>query len=209
MEMKIKICGMRETGNIKEIAALNPDFMGFIFYERSPRYVGDMDMTVTKTLLPHICPVGVFVNETTNKIIDLCVGYGINTVQLHGNESATQCAMLKQSGFSVFKAVGVNNETKWDSLTEYSDNVDAFVFDTATTTHGGCGIKWNWRLLDKYALKTPFLLSGGITPDDISNLLAIKHPALMGVDINSRFETRPGVKDILKTSAFITSLRKI
>lgn len=207
-EMLIKVCGNCIADNIADVASLTPMLMGFIFYEPSPRSAIGLDPKVVSTLPPFIRPVAVFVNETEKTISDTATRYGIKIVQLHGNESPELCKSLKAKGFVVFKAIGVSDDTDWSEIKKYSDSgVDLFVLDTATPTYGGSGKKFNWNRLESYHLPTPYLLSGGIGPDDVDNIVDAMRPGMAGIDINSRFESSPGVKDISTLTHFILSLR--
>lgn len=203
----IKICGMKEPDNIRRVAWLTPMLMGFIFYEKSPRYAGNLDTEVVKGLPKFIKPVGVFVNTDPEEVEETCNKYGITTIQLHGEESPEECRELKEKGFKVFKAFGIRPPFNWEDLREYEVAVDMFVFDTFCQAKGGSGRKFDWALLDDYPLSTPYLLSGGIGPDDTDKILKAMRPKMAGIDLNSRFETEPGVKDIHKLTHFILSLR--
>lgn len=204
----IKVCGMADADNIACVARLTPMMMGFIFYEKSPRYAGRLPEEAVKSLPDFVNPVGVFVDEETEAVIDTCKRYGIGIVQLHGHESPEQCRELKEAGFTVMKAFGISGETDWQEIAPYEGVADLFVFDTATPSKGGSGRKFDWSLLDSYPLATPYLLSGGIGPDDKDAVIGAMRPKMAGVDLNSRFETSPGVKDIKKLTHFILSLRK-
>ncbi len=207
-ELAVKVCGMRQAENVAQVALLAPTLMGFIFYPRSPRYAAGMPPAVVRGLPASIRPVGVFVNAPTEEIVSVCRDYGIETVQLHGGETPEQCRELKAAGLSVFKAVGVDADTSWEELRPYCGDVEMFVLDTKTAAYGGSGKKFDWGMLDDYPFDTPYLLSGGISPDDLGDILAGMRPMMAGVDLNSRFETAPGIKDISKLTKFITTLRK-
>ncbi len=207
-DMMIKVCGMCDAANIAQVSALAPTFMGFIFYPRSPRYAGGLAPSVVAALPKTIRPVGVFVNETNSTVQTICKDYGIEIAQLHGAESPAQCKDLKAMGLTVFKAIGIDRHTRWDDLRPYCEAIDLFLFDTKTTLYGGSGAKFDWQLLDDYPLPTPYLLSGGISADDVDNVVAAMRPMMAGVDLNSKFETEPGIKDISKLTQFILSLRK-
>lgn len=207
-DMMIKICGMRDAGNISAVAALTPMLMGFIFHDESPRDATGLDPEIIKSLPPFIRPVGVFVNKSNDEIMSMCNRYGINIVQLHGAESPAQCRALKACGMTVFKAVGIDCNTDFSRLHEYDTTVDMFVFDTKSTKHGGTGEKYDWRLLEAYDMDIPYLLSGGIGPEDTDAIIEAMRPGIAGIDINSRFESAPGIKDLNKLIKFILSLRK-
>lgn len=204
----IKVCGMKDEANIRSVACLTPLLMGFIFYRHSPRYAGDLNPEVVKTLPRYITPVGVFVNEDTDEVERVCTRYGITTVQLHGSETPGQCHVLRERGFTVLKAFGIDENTGWEEMKPYEEAADMFVFDTKCGSSGGSGRKFRWSILDSYPLSTPYLLSGGIGPEDSEAILAAMRPKMAGVDLNSRFETSPGIKDIDKLIHLILSLRK-
>jgi phosphoribosylanthranilate isomerase len=209
-EMMIKVCGMREPQNIAHVAALTPMMMGFIFYDKSPRYVGNLDPEIVRSLPAYVTPVAIFVNKSVDNIVEICNRYGITTVQLHGNESPQTCKALADKGFTVFKATSLTTKSDVARLKAYEGIVTLFVFDTKGTggAKGGTGMKWDWSLLDNYKLSTPYLLSGGIGVDDVDKVVAAMRPGMVGIDLNSRFETAPGVKDITLLTRFILSLRK-
>lgn len=209
IERMIKVCGMADADNIRQVGSLTPMLMGFIFYEKSPRYAGNLPVEAVASLPDFVNPVAVFVDASIERITEICGRYGIKIVQLHGNESPELCRQLRRLGYTVLKAFGLDESVDWQELAPYDDDAaDLFVFDTKTAAHGGSGIKFDWSLLDSYPLETPYLLGGGIGPDDTEAVISAMRPKMAGVDINSRFETSPGVKDIRKITHFILSLRK-
>lgn len=193
--MKIKVCGMKHPENIKALAGLKPDYMGFICYDMSPRYIADLPAEVLDTVPESITKTAVFVNEGADKINDLVNQFGFNAVQLHGSESPAFCNALRDK-VTVFKAFGVDDDFDFAQLNNYVGQVDYFMFDTKTTGHGGSGKTFNWEILNKYQLDVPFFICGGLSPENIATVKEIKHPAFYGVDLNSRFETEPGLKNI-------------
>ncbi len=193
--MKIKICGMREDDNISMVASLNPDYMGFIFYAPSPRCCSGIDPEVIAGLPRSIEPVMVTVDMNEDDIIRHADKYGFRTVQLHGNESPDMCWSLREHGFKVVKAFGVRSADNIGAMQKYLGTVDVFLFDTASAAKGGSGKKFDWKILDSYNLDVDFWLSGGIGPDDAEVLKGLKHPKFSAIDLNSRFEISPGVKD--------------
>jgi len=195
--MKIKVCGLREAGNIEAVAALKPDYMGFIWYTQSPRYVYRLPEDILRALPASIIKTAVFVNENIDIIKVLINQFDFNAVQLHGQESPETCAELKQD-VQVLKAFGVDEHFDFTQLRAYVGKVDYFLFDTKTEKHGGSGRIFNWDVLNEYQLNVPFFLSGGLSLDNLKEIKNIKHPAFYGVDLNSRFETAPGMKDITK-----------
>ena len=195
--MKIKVCGLREAGNIEAVAALKPDYMGFIWYAQSPRYVYRLPEAILRSLPANIVKTAVFVNEHIDIVRALIHQFDFNAVQLHGQESPEYCAELKQE-VQVLKAFGLDEYFDFEQLKAYVGKVDYFLFDTKTEKHGGSGKIFNWDVLNEYTLDVPFFLSGGLSLDNLAEIKNIKHPALYGVDLNSRFETAPGMKDIKK-----------
>ncbi|MDE5970182.1 MAG: phosphoribosylanthranilate isomerase [Muribaculaceae bacterium] len=205
--MIIKICGMRYPENIDEITPLMPMMMGFIFYPGSPRDATGLDESVVKNLPAYIRPVAVTVNKTYDEIIYLCEKYGFKIVQLHGEETPELCQRLKDAGLVVFKAIAVGDSFDRSLLDRYQKSVDLFLFDTKSDKRGGSGKKFSWNLLDSYDLDVPYLLSGGISPDDAEAVIDAVRPGMAGIDINSRFEDTPGHKDLEKLIKFIVKLR--
>lgn len=195
--MKIKVCGLKYPENIQSVAELAPDYMGFIFYNKTPRYAGGLLAGTLSELPQTVIKTGVFVNESLPVINLLIDEYGLNAVQLHGSESPEFCAALKGKTH-VIKAFGINEDFDFEQLKPYAGQVDFFLFDTKTPIHGGSGKTFDWALLDKYQLNVPFFLSGGISLDNLEEIKKIKHPQFYGVDLNSRFEAEPGLKDIRK-----------
>ena len=204
-----KICVMRDADNIREIASLSPDYMGFIFYDTSPRSAICMPQSNLSLLSSATRPVGVFVNESTETIHAICNAYGIDTVQLHGAETPLFCRELQSRGLHVWKAFGLDNSFDFSSLTPYKDAVDMFVFDTKTSAYGGSGQRFDWNILDRYTLEVPYMLSGGIGPESTDDVLrSLSRPHLAGIDLNSRFESSPGFKDSEKLTNFALTLTK-
>jgi phosphoribosylanthranilate isomerase len=193
--MKIKVCGLKFMGNVEAVAALNPDFMGFIFYNRSPRFIDEVPGETLKNLPSSIIKTAVFVNETADTINTLIDQYHFNAIQLHGNESPDFCNSFRDK-VNVIKAFGVNEGFDFDQLIDYTDKVDLFLFDTKTEVHGGSGKTFNWSVLDQYKLNIPFFLSGGLSLDNLEEIKSIRHPQFYGVDLNSKFEVSPGNKNI-------------
>lgn len=188
---------MKFTDNIRAVAALQPDYLGFIFYPHSPRFVGyEVNTELAELRLP-AKKVGVFVDKDFSTIKNLIQTYHFDAVQLHGNESAETCAALKKS-VEVIKAFGVDENFDFNQLKAYENSVDYFLFDTKTVVYGGSGKSFDWHVLEKYQLDVPFFVSGGLSNENISSVLQFKHPALYGLDLNSRFEDEPGVKNIEK-----------
>lgn len=200
---------MKIEDNIKKISSINPDYMGFIFYSPSPRNAIGIKSDIIRNLPSQINPVAVFVNSPYKEIIQITSGYGIDTVQLHGEENPEFCAKLKAEGFKIIKAFRVkknSSDETWSKLTPYENNIDFFLFDTAGKEAGGNGEKFDWSLLNSYNLSVPYFLSGGIGPEDIDKLLCLPERCI-GIDINSKFEMSPGIKDPEKLETFIRKFR--
>jgi phosphoribosylanthranilate isomerase len=195
--MKIKVCGLKQPENIKAVAALKPDYMGFICYDRTPRYIDSLSSEALEIIPINIHKTGVFVNETIDNINARIEQYGFDTIQLHGDESPEFAAVFKGK-VTVIKAFGVDNDFDFGKLNAYVANVNYFMFDTKTSIYGGSGKAFNWGILNNYTLNIPFFLSGGISLDNIEEVKNITHPQFYAVDLNSRFEDEPGLKNIQK-----------
>lgn len=195
--MQVKVCGLKYEENIQEVANLKPNYLGFIFYKRSPRYaVEELSPIQTSNLDNNLIKVGVFVNEEYQTIKQICLDFQIYTVQLHGSESPAFCRRLRQSGLTIIKAFGIHKDFDFEDLKPYSNVCDFFLFDTKTSEHGGSGKQFDWDLLNKYQLSIPYFLSGGISLNDLNEIKNIKDENLYAIDINSQFEIKPGLKDI-------------
>ena len=198
--MKLKVCGMKY--NPAEVAALEPDYLGFIFWEPSARYFDIGPSNVPRGSER----VGVFVDAALEEVINRVFEFELNAVQLHGSESPDYCSELKNllvanelSNISVFKAFAVDENFDFSRLNAYDEVCDYFLFDTRGELPGGTGKRFDWNLLRDYKLSKPFLLSGGIGPDDAEALLEFfnrpEAQNCMGIDVNSKFEIKPGLKD--------------
>ncbi len=189
---------MRNPDNIQALAALKPDYMGFIFYDKSKRYAGSLSALFVNGLPAEIKRTGVFVDEEINEVLLSVQEYGLNALQLHGAETADYCRDLKAllPGVEIIKAFGISEGFNFGSLAAYVSFVDYFLFDTQTPDHGGSGKTFNWKLLDEYNLDIPYFLSGGIGPESLDELTSINDTRLYAIDVNSRFELEPGLKDI-------------
>jgi phosphoribosylanthranilate isomerase len=205
--MKIKICGMRIPENIAKVAALKPDFMGFIFYPKSPRYAEPMDIASLNALPSTIKKIGVFVNENLENILTIAYKYKLDGLQLHGTELVDMCSKLKKAGYIVIKAFPIAEAYNFKVTKDYEGACDYFLFDTKTDAYGGSGLKFNWTMLDEYKGGTPFLLSGGIAADDAEAIMKIEHPKFAGIDLNSKFEIKPGLKNVEALREFLKELR--
>ncbi len=196
---------MREPDNILEVAALRPDFMGFIFYSQSPRCV-PIDFTIPAEFPSSIKRVGVFVNEDFEKILSIVQRYNLDFVQLHGDESVAMCVELKEAGVSVIKVFSIGPDFNFEKTLPYKEAVDFFLFDTKGKFHGGNSLAFNWDLMKQYDQEIPFFLSGGISDENVKAVDKLKGMNLHAVDINSSVERHPGLKDVNKVKDFIEIL---
>ena len=202
--MIVKVCGMRDAENIREVEALGVDWTGFVFHRTSPRFVGE---------LPDYLPqrakrVGVFVDETEEQIMETVQLFRLDMVQLHGHETPDFCTRIRSKGLKVIKAINVQNRFPSEEVSFYEGACDYFLFDTKTPLPGGSGQKFDWSSLSAYRGTTPFLLSGGISPDDADRVEAFVHERCIGIDLNSRFETSPANKDIHLLQSFIDKIKR-
>lgn len=194
---------MRDGENIRAVEALGVDWIGFIFYPPSKRNVD-----IVPSYLPKEAKrVGVFVNESIETIVDKATLFSLDIVQLHGDESPQLCQQLMNKHIKVMKAFGVATTFPAEKIAQYEDTCDYFLFDTQTSAYGGSGRKFDWNILQHYQGNTPFLLSGGIGPDDISDIQKFSHPLSVGIDINSQFELSPANKEIQSIQQFLKSLK--
>ena len=193
----IKVCGMRETDNIREVEALGIDMMGFIFWPKSSRYVSERP-----AYLPQRAQrVGVFVDEDVEQTRRTAADYALDYIQLHGAERPAYVGQLRE--WRIIKAFNIATVHDFAQTKPYEGLVDYFLFDAKGKSVGGNGEKFDWDVLQAYAGGTPFLLSGGIGPDDAERVKAFHHPQCVGIDLNSRFEKEPGLKDIIKLKTFL------
>lgn len=208
MSIKLKVCGMREPDNINALSALMPDYMGFIFYDRSKRYIGNMDPELTESLPASIKATGVFVNEDIENVLSAIRKYQLKAVQLHGTESPAYCSNIRteRPEIELIKAFGVNESFNFEQLNNYVNKVDYFLFDTQTPEHGGSGITFNWQVLENYQLNIPYFLSGGIGLEQLSEIHGIVDTRLYAIDVNSRFELAAALKDIDQLTRFKNEL---
>ena len=243
--MIVKVCGMREPENIRDVAALGVDWIGFIFYPKSPRYVSQIRSragiipdysvfmkheelsskelssketsskeTSSKEMMRQIKRVGVFVDDMPQNIITRAVNYELDIIQLHGSESVIMIDNLRSTlapsirkGIKFMKALSISTAEDILRYKEYEGHVDYFIFDTQTPLVGGSGNHFDWNMLDAYDGNTPFILSGGVGPDDAERVLSIRHPMFAGIDLNSQFETAPAVKNVDALKAFLAKIR--
>lgn len=208
MKPLLKICGMNH--DIAEVAALQPDYLGFIFYEKSPRY---FDKEVIASLPLGIKKVGVFVDEKISKILYLVKKHVLDIIQLHGNESKEYVMDLQEhllfSEVLVWKAFSLDDNFDFSKLSIFENKVDKFLFDTKGKEKGGNGFTFNWEILKNYTLKKPFILSGGIGLDEVETLKELLKTDLPihAIDVNSKFETEPGMKNVSALKQFIEILK--
>lgn len=219
--MKVKVCGMRDQENISDLIALPIDMIGFIFYPKSKRFVGDnkgLDKWVVKHKedFEEIQKVGVFVNAELEAILNAVHDYQLDFVQLHGTESPEYCAEITSlwrvstlRKAKLIKAFQVDDDFDFTSTEPYSAFCSYFIFDTKGKDFGGNGITFNWEVLDNYNGVTPFLLSGGIDLGMEDEIRSLTHPQLVGVDINSKFENEPALKDITKVNLFLQKIKQL
>jgi phosphoribosylanthranilate isomerase len=196
---------MRDAQNISELMELSPDYVGFIFCAKSPRDVGDdFPFADFQQVTPPSKKVMVVVNESVDFILSKLEQFPFDAVQLHGTESPAFAQELKEKGkVEVWKVFSVDSDFDFDKTLPYEDIADFFLFDTKGKEHGGNGIAFDWNVLDRYNGQTPFLLSGGIGPENIADASNIRHPKLYGIDVNSRFEIEPGLKNIEKLKTIL------
>jgi len=209
--MKIKVCGNTDLKQLEELDNLEIDYAGLIFYEQSPRYVSKKLLGKdVRNLNLSIPKVGVFVNASEEEIMKQIEDFGLDIIQLHGDETASFCNRISDH-IKVIKAFRIADlETNIDWLVnEYEEVCDYYLFDKESAgLYGGTGKKFNWELLKKSNVKKPFFLSGGISSNDADALKKFEHPFFYGVDVNSRFEIEPGIKDLKLIKQFVTYLRK-
>ena len=193
---------MREAENIREVEGLGIDLIGFIFWPKSSRYVSERP-----AYLPTNCKrVGVFVDEDIEVVKEIAHDYALDYIQLHGHESTAYCAQLK--GLKLIKAFNIATAKDFEQTKSYEKLVDYFLFDAKGKSVGGNGTKFEWSVLDNYHGPTPFILSGGIGPDDATSIRRFHHPRLAGIDLNSRFELAPSLKDVTALQKFLNELNR-
>ncbi len=208
MLAKLKICGMKDPANIADVATLQPDYLGFIFFPDSKRYVADLSVDILKAIPESIIKTGVFVNEQLHKVQETALKYDLRAVQLHGDECPNYCNALKKlnPSLKLIKAFGVSEDFDFAVLDAYQSKVDYFLFDTQTPAYGGSGKLFDWNLLKGYTLKIPYFLSGGIGLENAVELEQLNDSRLHAIDVNSKFETQPGLKDVNQLNLFKTKL---
>lgn len=203
MRLQIKVCGMTDGNNIRQVEELGVDFIGFVFHAASPRYIHKLP-----SYLPRRAQrVGVFVDHTQKEVEQMVSRFGLNAIQLHGHESPAYCRHLRSSlGLTIIKAFHLSDPDDLKIAQAYEGLCDYYLFEPQTEQPGGSGRGFDWDWLANYNGPTPFLLSGGIGPDSLESLSRFHHPCLQGIDLNSRFEQIPGLKDIERLKKFIQEL---
>jgi len=204
-EFNLKVCGMTESQNIRDVESLGVNLMGFIFWPKSKRAVREKPVYLPQQAKR----VGVFVDETIPNICSIADDYGLDLIQLHGNESPVYLTNLRRElhqDVRIIKAFNIATAKDLSQTLPYEDAADIFLFDTKGKMVGGNGEKFDWTVLCHYKGDVPFLLSGGIGPDDAGRVREFTHPKCIGIDLNSRFESTPGIKDVQKLKTFLTAL---
>lgn len=207
MELKIKVCGMGSPENILDVAALKPDYLGFIFFEKSPRdfkgIIPDLSSSIIKT--------GVFVNATIEFVQEKIKQYSLQAIQLHGQETPEYCQQIKEIDVEVFKVFSIKNDFDFNQLKPFESVVDYFLFDTKGEQPGGNGYVFDWSVLKDYTSKIPFILSGGIGLDEVDAVKQILKSDLpvYALDLNSKFEREPAVKNTVVLKEFLNEIRPL
>lgn len=211
--MRVKVCGMTDLEQIRQLDAMGVDFAGFIFYPKSPRYaVRHLSGEQLKKARLRLGKVGIFVNATYDEVMKQVDSYGLDMVQLHGDETPRFCEQLANyiTVIKVFR-LGEDDPIDW-IIRPYQDYCDMFLFDTEGAGYGGTGKKFNWNVLKAAHIEKLFFLSGGIEPADVEKLKDFaKEPVarkMFSIDINSKFELSPGVKDLKKIRAMLDGLKQ-
>ena len=192
--MRLKVCGMRELENISALSELDPNYIGFIFWSESSRFVDKKTPPLDKKIIK----TGVFVDATFDYILTKIKDHQLDAVQLHGQESCSNCKVIKDYGLKVIKSFSITNTFDFNTLEDYENSCDYYLFDTKGKLPGGNGFNFDWKILNEYPSQKPFFLSGGIGVDnlnEIKKLVKTKLP-IHAIDVNSKFETAPGNKNI-------------
>lgn len=208
--MEIKVCGMKHPANVLAVLNLPVNYLGFIFYEKSARFVTLQATAFTgfdKVGSQGIHKVGVFVNAPIEAVERRVQEFDLDYVQLHGSENVFYCNELRQKGIRIIKAFSVDESFVFTLTDAYQYDCDFFLFDTKGKNPGGNGVQFDWSILEKYQGQTPFFLSGGIGPKDAEAIKALSFPRLHAIDVNSGFEIEPGLKNVEKLAPFVCDLR--
>ncbi len=206
--VKIKVCGMLDKQNISDLLELNINFIGFIFYPKSKRYIVKENLQDYIRNKNSVNKVGVFVNETSDNILKYSQEYNLDYIQLHGNETSEFCKTLKTKNIKIIKAFQINNNFNFSICKEYQDFCEYFLFDTQTTQFGGSGKQFNWDILQNYKLKKSYFLSGGISLNDTEKIEKLNDNRIYAIDINSRFEDENGLKKVDEINIFINRVKQ-
>ena len=205
--MQLKVCGITTTEDIIALISLEIDRLGFIFYHKSKRYVyGKLIEDGLKEIPKHIKKTGVFVNAEIAEVEQIIDQYHLDSIQLHGDESPEFCRHFKNK-VEVIKTISIKDEDSFETAKLYLDACDLFLFDTHSDNYGGTGKTFDWHWLEANSLNKQFYLSGGISLENVEEIKNIKHNQLIGIDINSKFEIRPGIKDIVKIKQLINLMK--
>lgn len=204
--MLLKVCGIREKSNLAFLNESKADWIGFIFYDKSKRFFDGGNLVSTELSNVKKKKIGVFVNAGLDEIESRIRAYSLDGVQLHGDESPELCAAVKALGVLVLKAFGITSQLP-PNLNDYQRVVDYILFDTKGAGYGGTGKQFDWKLLNDYPLRVPFILSGGIGPDDAAVIRSLKFDHMAGIDVNSKFEIAPGLKDEQLLADFIEEIK--
>ena len=214
--MKLKVCGLTKLDQIQELISLNVDFLGFIFYEKSPRFVLNHLSLEGISAINHQGKVGVFVNETIEKIVEISEKSNLNFIQLHGDEDEEFVKKLRLSlskNIKIIKVIRIGNDfekfkNEISKISNLKSQISNLLFDTDSKAFGGTGKTFDWQILNEIEIPIPYFLSGGISLENIHQLSTINHQPL-ALDINSKFETEPGSKDLEKIKNFTQIVKKI
>lgn len=212
--MKVKVCGMTQLAQVNALEKMGVDYAGFIFYPKSPRYVlSHLSKSDIKNLKGNIKKVGVFVNEPLESLLETIDTAGLDMVQLHGDETPEYSSKVARHT-KVIKAFQVKSPAEMaEKFRQYNSSVDMFLFDTPSASYGGTGEKFDWNGIAKMDVEKPFLLSGGISVDDIESIEKFGHflvaDNLHAIDVNSRFEISPGVKNLEVLDIFLKKIKEL
>lgn len=206
-KVKIKICGMTDIDNISKMLFLEPDYLGFVFYEKSPRCVlGKVKPDLLSIIPRKVKRTGIFMNSTANEIRKYAEIYGLQAVQLHGTESPEMCSELHNTGIEVIKAFNLKSTRDFEEVWQYNESADYFLFDTKSQAFGGSDTSFDWQLILRQPIRKPWFLAGGINPN---NIVEAAQSGAAGLDINSRFEIEPGIKDYNKLHEALVQIKHL
>lgn len=208
--MRIKVCGMKDSENLLRLVELQPDYVGFIFHELSPRFAGDsLDPEAVRNLPRGVKKVGVFVNASIDQIVRTAKRYGLDYAQLHGDETPDFCRNLQFKGINIIKAFSIDADFNFTKLNNFKPHCDFFLFDAKGLNRGGNGRTFDWNLLRRYDNEKPFFLAGGIDLENAEQAAELTGLKLHALDVNSRFETAPGVKDLEKVRQLMEKVNPV